>query len=248
MKRVIRVAALLGLVATGALVTNSFAQCPTLTPSSPLIEFDANSFAYETAYTPATFTSAPGSLLTMVGIIDLFYAPLNFLNPADPNVEYTFVVSSLTSVGTVTIPAGPTTFYETDYTGGVFTIYSDMPEDAPLAGVMPALPAPGVVPDLFQDGTAILSGTLCGMHTSVSKTGTNPANGSFKANYEFTGGTLFGYVGDGDAIFTGNWCPANSSRCTLPAGYSAHPNGKWDISPTTPAKRSTWGTIKTLYR
>ena len=33
-----------------------------------------------------------------------------------------------------------------------------------------------------------------------------------------------------------------------PTGYRAHPNGKWDSPPTTATSRSTWGTLKQLYR
>uniref|UniRef100_A0A832MLS7 PEP-CTERM sorting domain-containing protein n=1 Tax=Eiseniibacteriota bacterium TaxID=2212470 RepID=A0A832MLS7_UNCEI len=245
MKRKIGVTVMAGLLALGALAPVASAQCPPLgSPSFPMIEFDANCFAYETNYTPATFNSAAGSQLTIVGIIDLFYAPLTFLNPADPAKEYTFVITGLTSGGTTTVPLGPTTLYLTDYAGGSFAIYEGSPENAPLAGAMPPNPPNATVPANFQDGTMLLSGVLCGFRTEISKTGTGPANGSFRANYHFTGGTLFNTVGDAEALLSGLWNVASP----LPAGYSAHPNGKFDSPPSTSAKNSTWGSIKSLYR
>lgn len=234
-----------GLLALAALAPAASAQCPPLGgPSSPMIEFDANCFAYETNYTPATFNSAAGSQLTIVGIIDAFYAPLAFLSPADPTKEYTFVISGLTSAGTVTTPAGPTTVYTTDYTGGTFAIYEGSPENAPLAGAMPANPPNATVPANFADGTALLTGVLCGFRTEISKTLTFPANGSFRTNYHFDGGTLYTNVGEAEALLSGLW----NVSSPLPAGYSAHPNGKFDSPPSTESKSSTWGTIKSLYR
>jgi hypothetical protein len=245
MKRTIGVAVSVGLLALGALAPLASAQCPPLSgPSSPMIEFDANCFAYETNYTPATFNSAAGSQLTVVGIIDVFYAPLTFLTPGDPTKEYTFVLSGLVSNGTTSAVNGPTTIWTTDYAGGTFAIYEGSPENAPLAGAMPANPPNATVPANFADGTAILTGVLCGFQTQISKTSTFPANGSFRSNYHFDGGTLFANVGDAEALLSGLW----NVSSTLPAGYSAHPNGKFDSPPSTASKNSTWGTIKTLYR
>lgn len=250
-KRMIGVTAVLGLLALAtAFSPASAAVCPPLgSPSSNMIEFDGNCFAYETSYTPATFNSANGSVLTIVGIIDRFFAPLAGLNPADPTKEYTFVMTGMVSTGTVTTPAGPTTFYVTNYNGGSFAIYEGSPENAPLAAVM-GLPAnaPGgaVVPANFQDGTAILTGDLCGFSTTISKTGSLAPNGSFVSNYHFTGGTKFGLMGTAEASFNGLWC-VTAGGCT-PTGYSAHPDGKWDSPPSTPTSKNTWGQLKTLYR
>jgi hypothetical protein len=255
----------IGVMTAGILMLSAFAgtasaQCPpTLPPSSVMIEFDANSFAYETnggvLSNPVGYISPAGNVLTMVGIIDRFYAPLAYLNPADPTKEYTFVVTGLVSGGTTTTINGPTTIYDTQYTGGTFAIYEGSPENAPLAGQMAANPPLGpTVPANFQDGTAILTGDLCGFNTSITKTGTI-VNGSFGSTYKFTNpnapgpppaGNLFNAVGDGQAIFTGVWC-VTAGGCT-PTGYSAHPNGKWDSPPTTATLRSTWGTLKQLYR
>jgi hypothetical protein len=251
------VAAVLGLLSVAAMTNAASAQCPPIGgPSSPMIEFDANAFSYETLYTAAGFNSAPGSQLTIVGIIDQFYAPLAFLNPADPTKEYTFVVTGLTSLGTVLSVNGPTNIYQTSYTGGTFAIYEGSPENAPLAAAMGSNPPGGAtVPANFQDGTTILTGALCGFTTTVTKTGAGLPNGSFTSTYHFTNpnapgappaGNLYNTMGGADAVFGGLWC-VRTGGCT-PTGYSAHPNGKWDSPPSTPSKQSTWGMIKTLYR
>jgi len=257
MKYKIGVAAVLMLLAVTAATTpqpagaacpppDSCASCPVL------IQFDANCFAYETSYTKATFNSAPGSQMTVVGLIVSFGTPLNGLNNvADPNKEYTFVMSGLVSRGTLVSTNGPTTLYDCDYDSSsgspVFTIYEGTPRNSPSTpAAWAANPFGGaVVPANHQDGTAILSGTLCGFHTAISKTGLI-VGGSFRATYEFTGGTQYSAVGNGKSIVGGNWCPT-SGGCT-PANYTAHPNGKFDASATTPARRSTWGLIKSLYR
>lgn len=251
-----------GILSLTAFIGSASAQCPpTNPPSSVMIEFDANSFAYEPGYNLTTFQSTAGNMLTMVGIIDRFYAPLAYLNPGDPNKEYTFVVTNLISTGTVTTVAGPTTYFRTNYNGGTFAIYEGSPENAPLAAAMGSHPYGGAtVPANFQDGTAILTGELCGFSFTVTRTqiGTNPPTygGNFSGTYKFTNpnapnappaGNLFNTMGDAQAVFSGLWCARPASSC-IPANYIGHSNGKWDSPPTTPATRSTWGTLKQLYR
>jgi len=241
MKKIIGVAAAAALLATGA-ATSAFAQCGT----GVMIKFDADAFAYETSYVNATYHSNPGSVLSMVGIVDLFCAPFLDLDPSDPTTEYTFYITNLTSAGTTAIPVGPTTFYETDYSGGTWEIHAGSPRNAPNAGGMPALPS-ALVPANFTDGPVILSGTLSGFHVEVTTNGAN-INGSFNSTYVTTGGTLAGRVGSGSASFAGNWCPTMQPTGCTPATYSAHPNGKWDTPGTTPTLPSSWGRMKMLYR
>jgi len=259
MKSKIGVAALLGLLATGLLATTAAAQC-TPPPGYPgvMIKFDADAFAYETSYTTSTFTSAPGSMLTVVGIVSLFCFPFTDLNPLDPNTEYTFVWDNLTSGGTTAVPYGTSgTRYTTSYLGGQFRIYAGSPRNAPTAATLPALPAPGVVPDRYADGTMILSGVMDELTTIVTRTSTGSYTSSFRTNYHCTGGTLFNRVGIDVNLIQGTWCPVPPNNpagpyplgtCQLPAGWSAHPNGKWDAPASVPAVPSTWGTIKQLYR
>jgi len=245
MKKIIGVAAVAAILATGA-ATSALAQCGT----GVMIKFDADAFAYETSYVNATYHSNPGSTLSMVGIVDLFCAPFLDLDPNDPNTEYTFYITGLTSAGTVVSLNGPTTNYSTSYSGGTWEIHAGSPRNAPTAAGMPALPS-GQVPGNFTDGPVILSGTLSGFNTNISVTVVGPTtitNGSFLASYVTTGGTLQGRVGGGSAAFQGNWCPTMQPTGCTPATYSAHPNGKWDTPGTTAALPNTWGRMKLLYR
>src|SRR5262245_58482405 len=81
------VGALLAVVAAVALAGTAAAQC-----NPPvLIKFDNDTFAWETAYNPATFISSAGSQLTVVGKIVCFGGPLAFLNGNMPGKEYTLI-------------------------------------------------------------------------------------------------------------------------------------------------------------
>ena len=83
----------------------------------------------------------------------------------------------------------------------------------------------------------------------VTRSSTGSYTDSFRANYQCTGGTLFSRVGDAIALMSGAWCPVPANNpisapdwhLLLPAGWSAHPNGKWDMPITVPATHSTWG-------
>jgi hypothetical protein len=251
MKKKIGVAALLAVLAAGAFAPAAVAQCGT----GVLIKFDADCFAYETNYNKTTNISAPGSQLNVVGIPTLFCSPLQDLiancppNPGSVK-EYTFLWTGLTSLGTV----GPTPYgssgskWDTDYTAGTFTIYEGPVCNAPHSGSMPLNPPNATVPANFTDGIAILSGTLYNLHVTVTKNSLGTYAGSFRGNYRFYGGSLYNRVaGSGEGLLSGAWCVASQLAGCAPTGYSAHPNGKFDVG-TTPALPSTWGTIKQLYR
>jgi hypothetical protein len=256
MKKLLGVTAVLGALAVTAYAGPASANppcvpldlCPGTCPI--LIQFDANAFAHETSYSTTTFISNPGSQLNVVGLITQFGPALPFLNPNDPNKEYTFHLTALTSQGTIVSLNGPTTNYDCNYdslTIGTFTIREGTPRNSPSTSAQwAANPYGGVnVPATHDDGTIILSGELCGFHTSISKTGLT-VSGSFRSNYHVTGGTLYPFISNTEALLGGNWC-ANLSGCH-PANYSAHPNGKFDASnATTPANRSSWGRIKLIY-
>lgn len=248
MKRQIGAAMLTGLLALAGFATSASAQCGT----GLLIKFDADAFAYETNYNPATFISSAGSQLNVVGIVSVFCAPLNGLDPNDPAKEYTFLFTGLTSNGTTTTNlAGGATRYQTTYPSGQFFIYEGAPRNAPTAaGGMPASPPNADVPSKFTDGTLILSGSLTNFITTVTRSSIGTYSTSFRSDYLFTGGSMIGLMANtGVGLLSGAWCANGSATglCSLPTGYSAHPNGKFD-QPTTPAQSSTWGAIKQLYR
>jgi hypothetical protein len=247
MKRKIGVAALIGLVAAGALAAAASAQC--ISPT--LIKFDNDTFAYETNYNNATYMSAVGSQLTVVGIITCFGPPLDFLNANMPAKQYTVWLTGLTSMGTVAV-VGPPNTWNTSYSTGSaqFFIFEDSSTPAPTAATLPPNPPNATVPSTFTDGTIILSGTIDYFHTLITQGSTGHWSGSFNALYTATGGTQYPKVGGAQANLNGLWCSLGTgvSQCSLPAGYSAHPSGKFDQPSSTPARPSTWGRMKMLYR
>jgi hypothetical protein len=245
MKKIFGVAGLLAALAAGSTTSAFAASCS----SGEMIKFAADAFAYESAYNNATYISSPGSQLNIVGIVAYFCSPLApTLDPTDPSKEYTFLCTSLTSGGTSVFgPFGGTTFYETDYAGGTWEVHEGSPRNAPTdAGGMPALPS-ALVPANFVDGPVVLSGTFANFHVEVTTNGAN-INGSFRSDYAASGGSYYPQVGNGSALFQGNWCVTMKPTGCTPATYSAHPDGKWDTPPTTATLKSTWGAIKQLYR
>ncbi|TFG88555.1 MAG: hypothetical protein E4H17_02175 [Gemmatimonadales bacterium] len=252
MKSKIGVAAVIGLLATVLSAAPASAQCnPIQDLPGVMINFD-NAWAYETDYSIANSNSAAGSQLTVVGIVSVFCTPFSDLNPLDPGTEYTFIWDGLVSQGTVTTLIGSlgAARYVTQYVGGNFRIYAGSPRNAPTAGTLPPLPAPGVVPAAFVDGTMILSGTMAPLTVTISRTSGGTYSGAYRANYLCTGGTLYSRVSEvGEGLMAAGWCPVppNTNPCQLPAGWSAQPFGKWDM-PVVSALPSTWGKIKTLYR
>jgi len=243
MKKSFGVAVALTLLAGGIASNAMAANCA----SGEMIRFSQNGFAYETNYNLATYNSAAGSVLTIVGLVDYFCTPMSALVPG-PTKEYTIYITGLTSAGTAHIPVGTTTFHETDYAGGTWEIHEGSPPDAPKATTpMPINPPNATVPSTFQDGPIVLSGTFANFHTEITVQGAN-INGSFRADYVATGGTYFPQVGGASALFQGNWCVTAPPTGCVPVGYSAHPDGKWDTPPSTAVERSTWGAIKQLYR
>jgi hypothetical protein len=246
--RKIGLAALLGLLSAFAFAAPAMAgPCD----SGTLIDWDADAFAYETNY--QFLTSQPGSQLTMVGVINLFCAPLNVNDTSDPTKEFTFYFFGLVSQGTAVIPVGSVTVYDTKYDQGQFFIIEGSPPNAPRADTpMPANPPNATVPLNFADGTVILSGDLNNFNTTVSIGGSGGPSGNFRGDYRFTGGTQFGLVaGQTDGLFMGIWCAPvipDGTLCDVQPGYSAHVNGKFDQSAATTAPGTTWGAIKAMYR
>lgn len=238
MKKMIGVAVLLGLLAAGTSAT-SFAQ--PACGSGQIIDWDANGFTWETPANPVNNVSPAGNSLQLVSLVNLFCAPFADLDPNDPSTEYTIYMSGLTSTGTTIPVSGFTTIWNTDYGSGTFEIHAGSPRNAPSYISMP--PPGATVPANYQDGPIILSGTLANFRTQIVKSGNNPPNGSFRADFTFTGGTLYSRVaGTGIGLLHGLW-----NLTGAPAGYSAHPDGKFD-NPPTATRSSTWGAIKQMYK
>ena len=241
MKRTFGVAALLALLGAGAMSTTAMAQCGT----GPMVILKTASFAYETG-TPvgSPYVSAAGNVLTIVGLVQSFCAPFLDLNALMPASEFTVVYTGLTSLGT-THPLA--SFWNTNYGSGTFQIWQGTPPNAPTsAAAMPALPSVSI-PGVYQDGTLILSGTITGFNIGVSQSGTNPASGSYRGDFTFTGGSLYSRVASTPSV-VGQGLLCVSGCLPSAGGYSGQVDGKIDTPPPTAALGSTWGALKMLYR
>ena len=273
MQRMIGVAALVAVLAAGALVPTAHGQATC--GGGLMIDFNnTNVYSYETNVTSdlqggvGVYKSNLGSILSVVGII---YTPSvsggGFCPPMpaiDLAKEYTLYFTGLSSAGTQTFPfLGTGTRYETDYSGGTFEIWEDATPDAPqgTAAFVANPPGGGVVPDNFRNATPagntlILSGTLTCFHTTMTRS-SNTAGagfaGNFTAIYSATGGSAAAAVTSSPGMITGTWCGkiGGTSTCT-PTGYHAHPAGKFDApsgaSCATSLLPGSWGRLKAIYR
>lgn len=220
--------------------------CALAAPShaGPVIDWDP---AYFYTTSPGvTATNAPlGSTLFIVGTVSVFGPPLQFLNASDPTKDYTFYVHGMTSLGTTPTAVPPLgTAYVTTYTSGVIELYEGTPRDAAFDPNPPNANVPGT----FTNGTLLLSGTMTNFYVQTNDF-SSFSTGNAEGNIAWTGGSLLPNVSPGGqpcpSLFTGglSWHPG-----VLIPGYLFRHDGKIDLECPTPAKSSTWGRIKALYR
>ena len=210
--------------------------------AGPIIQWDP-AFFYEAGATPTH--SNIGGQLYIVGTISVFAPPLDFLNAADPTKDYTFYLHGMVSNGTVTSSFPPYgNFFTTQYTGGSIEIYEGTPRDA----VFDPFPPNANVPSTFTNGTAILTGTVISFYWQ-SNDFTQLKTGNAEGQILWTGGADFGLVSHNElpcpSLFTGGltWRPS-----VMIPGYVFRHQGKLDLDCPTPARPSSWGRVKTLYR
>ena len=218
------------------------------TPASgtPLIDWDPAFF-----YEPGAFfdSSIPGNEMKIVGVISHFGPPLEFLNPNIGPKEYTFFIYGLISEGTATIGSLPNQFYITTYNTnnpvGTIEIYEDSSPDM----VFTPNPENGDVPSRFTDGTLILKGTVKDFFTQTNSNITPYQTGNSEGKIAWTGGDLFGYMGEDNCLdlFTGGLTWSQLPNVGI-QGYLFRHDGKIDNECPTPTRTSTWGRMKTLYR
>ncbi|MEP7027201.1 MAG: hypothetical protein ABI960_01275 [Candidatus Eisenbacteria bacterium] len=240
---------LLRLALTAALVVvpvSAFAQTGTV------IDWGPDCYAWETGYNPVTHISAPGSQMSIVGIVNQFVGPLGSINPNTPGTEYTFYISGFTTAAGTAISAGGTlSVYTTNYSGGTITIWQNSPRNAAFG----TNPPNGTVPSTFTDGTLFLSGTIPSLKVAVTRFNSNGnwlsgnADSGDPPNGTWTGGSALESVSAGGHPcpwrLTGGW---DMKPSDVLAGYTTQFDGKIDLNCPTAATSSTWGAIKSQYR
>jgi hypothetical protein len=214
--------------------------------AGPMMDWDPAYF-YFTGQPGVTFDNQPvGATMRCVGQISLFGPPLDFLNASLPTTEYTFFISDMTSTGTTTVANGSLEVYTTNYTGGTFTLYGDVSKNSVFA----PNPENAQVPSTFVDGGApLLIGTFNGLKV-VTNNFTAFQVGSIEGDITWTGGPLIEFLGGGNpcpGLFTGGATWNTAPNIGIP-GYLFRHDGKLDLQCPTPAQKSTWGKLKTMYR
>lgn len=243
MKRIIGITVLTALLGVSALAPAAQSQCVTGTGTNLLFKWDANGFSYETGAPVVGYISPAGNVLTDLTGLTLLCAPFGGLDPNDPAKEYTLVMTGLVSGGTAVAAFGLSGHtYTTLYQGGAFAMYEG-PVNA-RGYVTATVPAPALAQPNYTDGVVLLSGTIDSLTTNIIQTSLGTVTGSFRGRYHITGGSYSGGFCNNTGLFDGLMDPVNT-----PAGYTSQNNGKFDApSCPTPARRSSWGRIKSIYR
>jgi hypothetical protein len=126
------------------------------------------------------------------------------------------------------------------YSGGRISVYEDPARNARWT----PWPPNGVVPGVFADGTALLTGSF---RDCVLVFDTGSEVGSVQGHLDFTGGTRLHDVVSPDGWFLLGGTTTNPAW-DIPDGYDM----AWDtqlIPPSTVATQpATWGRIRSLYR
>jgi hypothetical protein len=177
--------------------------------------------------------------------VSAFDGPFGFLDPNDPNKEYTFIFRGLIAQPTAVTGIPAFTFYTTNYSGGIIELYEGSPRNSSFA----PNPENAIVPSTFQDGTLLLGGIFTSFYTQTNNF-TASQSGNMEGNVLWNSGTLLPLVNGGNGqpcpgLFTGGitW-----RTDVLIPGYVFRHDGKIDLNCPVPAAPSTWGRLKAQYR
>ena len=186
-----------------------------------------------------------GGEFQMVGLVSKFDNPFQFLDASDPTKEYTFYIHGLISQGTSSLGLPTQTVYTTHYSGGTFDLYEGSPRNSSFT----PNPPNADVPSTFTDGTLLLHGDFTSFEIITNDFSIYQA-GDIEGTLNWTGGTLlsetFGALGVAcPGLFMGG---ASWIAELVPQGYLVRHVGKIDINCPVPARKSTWGQLKQLYR
>ena len=245
-KRLLRLALTAALFVV-AVPVSAFAQTGTV------IDWGPACYAYETGYNATTHKTAPGSVMSIVGVINSFVGPLSSIDPNTAGTEYTFYITGLTAnaAGTTVAAGGTLSVFSTVYNGGTITIWQGSPRDAAFG----TNPPNATVPSTFTNGSLFLSGTIPTVTINVTRFNSNGnwlsgnADSGDPANCLWTGGSAIDLLSPGGHPcpfrLTGGW---DMKPTDVLAGYVSLFDGKIDLNCPTASTPSTWGAIKSQYR
>ena len=178
----------------------------------------------------------PGSGYVGLGTVPALFAPLVFNTT---NNEYTYRISGLTAL--TKTPFG--SYQVINYSPGTIEVFEDS-KSTGTAADFGTNPPNAVAPGTFIDGTPYLVGQLTNFQIVIN---TANGSGSFEAALTMTGGSQYANIPASDrdgwtfAGLTGN-------ATNIPTGYEHQVDGQVFLAQSTPARKTTWGNIKALYR
>lgn len=209
-------------------------------------------FAWETDIGPLQ-ESMPGSVLTVVGVFASTCGAWSVLDAASPDSELTWVIDGPVSNGTVIDNSQyHVTIQSVTYLGGVLRVYRGSPRNAPSQDAFPANPPNAEVPANFEDGALLYEAAIDSFKTVMGFVQIGSSSG---------GASLWGHAlagplaAAGEPIFmAATWCLPTCTRertvlTSPPAGYPwVSVSGVVCGSSSVPARRTTWGSIKRMFR
>lgn len=197
--------------------------------------FDYVGFDYESPNPDPNTFGENGSGYVTLGAVPFLFTPL--VSDQTTN-EYTYVITGLTQTGIASYPG----FSVVTYGPGTVTIYEDS-RNTGTAFDYGENPPNATAPSTFNDGTAIMVGTLTDFTIVVASDGT----GSFDGTLEVTGGTQ---IGNFPVNQRTGWTFAGGTENSLqvPPGYIHQIDGQAFLNKPVPTIRSSWGRLKASYR
>ena len=200
-----------------------------------ILDWGPDCFGWETDYD--AHMSAPGSNLTVVGLIDHFFDPFLDLDPG--STEYSFIFRDLVSLGSIDLGG----IVITDYVGGFFEIYEDPSNNADFGVNPPSATSPAT----FTDGTLILAGFLANFSV-VTFMGPGGYSGTYLTDFEFNGGAMYDRV-EGCYGTSGGGL-SDDPATNYPMGYNFIVDGHMNVDDCRPtgSESTNWGAVKEMFR
>ncbi len=198
--------------------------------------YDYVGFDFEFPDPDGTLFGEVGSGYNGVGEVPNLFPPL-LVDPA--NNYYTYYITGMTSISRFVFGD----FVVVNYGPGTLRLYEDSRATgtAPVYGVNPPN---ATSPGTFNDGILILEGVLTNFQLILN---TVTQSGSYEAEFDVTGGTQFPII-PSDQRMGWTFAGVTGNSTTTPTGYAHQVDGQVFLQEPTPARPTSWGTIKARYR